>query len=125
MPSGMIAAAQLVAGRYKLERPLAKGGMGEVWVARHEELGIDVALKFLARDLCGTPEAEARFKREARAAAQLRSQHVVHIHDIGIHEGVPYIAMELLAGESLSERLARQGTLPLGEVVELCAQVSK
>jgi serine/threonine-protein kinase len=70
---------RLVAGRYKLLRPLAKGGMGSVWVARHAELRSKVAIKFIDTELSERSTATRRFKREARAAAGLNSPHITRI----------------------------------------------
>jgi hypothetical protein len=98
--------------------------MGAVWRAHHETLQIPCALKFI-HPHAASPEARDRFEGEARAAARLRSPHVVQILDHGEWEGVPYIAMELLEGEDLRARLARQGMLDLPEVVALAAQVGR
>lgn len=118
-------AGQLVASKYRLERPLARGGMGAVWVARHVELDVDVALKF--RRFADDVElaVEHRFKREAQAAAQLRGPHIVHIHDYGVHEGTPYIAMELLSGEDLGQRLDREGAMSLTVALGWLRQAAK
>jgi hypothetical protein len=116
---------KIVGGKYRLERPLAKGGMGAVWVARHTELDSPVAVKLMAYELVGTPVAEARFKREAKAAAQLRSPHVVQIHDYGVQEDAPYMVMELLDGEDLSTELERKGRLSVGRVSTILSQVAK
>ena len=101
---------QLVTPNLRLVRPLGAGGMGSVWVARHQGLGTDVVVKFIAADLAANAEALERFRREAAAAAEVRSPHVVQIFDYGLAtSGAPYIAMELLEGESLRERLGREG----------------
>jgi eukaryotic-like serine/threonine-protein kinase len=97
--------------------------MGAVWVARHLDLDLPVALKFIAGGVSAT--SRARFEREAKAAAQLRSQHVVQILDYGVDDETPYLAMELLVGEDLRERLARRGRLSLQEVSTLAWQVAK
>ncbi|NUO47344.1 MAG: serine/threonine protein kinase [Polyangiaceae bacterium] len=89
-------------------RPLSAGGMGSVWVAKHVELDVEVAVKLISWVQALKPVAVERFKREARAAAQIRSPHVVQILDYGIHDGVPYMAMELLAGQDLYEYLEGQ-----------------
>src|SRR5262245_38468756 len=85
--------------------------MGAVWVARHLELDVDVAIKLIAWVQARNPVALERFKREARAAAQLRSPHRVQILDYGVHEGVPFMAMELLQGEDLETHLERAAPL--------------
>jgi hypothetical protein len=97
--------------KYRLIRPLEKGGMGSVWLAEHLSLASPVAIKLITADVAKTTERLQRFLREARAAAAARSPHVVQILDYGVHEGTPYIVMELLEGESLAERLQRRGHL--------------
>ena len=87
-------------------RPLGQGGMGSVWLATHPALDIPCAVKFIDGEVAQLAEAQPRFEREAKAAAQLRSPHVVQILDHGVCEGTPYIAMELLDGEDLGKRLA-------------------
>src|SRR5262245_25799357 len=99
------AEGQRIAGKYELVRPLARGGMGAVWIARHVELDAQVAVKFMAERLLERDDGFIRFKREAQAAARLKSVHVAQIHDYGVHDGMPYIAMELLHGEDLSQLL--------------------
>ena len=116
---------KIVGGKYRLEKPLAKGGMGSVWIARHTELDSPVAVKFMAHELVGTPVAEARFKREAKAAAQLRSPNVVSIQDYGVQDGAPYMVMELLDGEDLSGLLGRAGRLSIARVAVIVGQVAK
>ena len=115
----------IIGGKYRLERPLAKGGMGSVWVGRHTELDVTVAVKFMAGELVGTPVAETRFKREAKAAAQLRSPNVVSIQDYGVQEGAPYMVMELLEGEDLAALLARARRLSIARVAAIVGQVAK
>ncbi len=116
---------QLINGKYRLIRPLARGGMGSVWVARHVDLDVEVALKFRRTEHELDPHAEDRFKREAQAAARLRSPHVVHIHDYGIDEGAPYIAMELLEGEDLGDALDRERSFSLERAIEVLRQAGK
>ena len=94
----------LVADRFRLVRLLGQGGMGSVWLADHLALEIPCAIKFIDREQ-NTPDARRRFEREAKAAAQLRGQHVVQILDHGVWQEMPYIAMEYLEGEDLSARL--------------------
>jgi len=119
-------AGKLIAGKYRLERPLAVGGMGAVWVARHLELDVELALKFiLDEEAEPASTSRARFKREAQAAAKLKSVHVTQIHDYGVEEGTPYMAMELLEGEDLASRLARKGRLSLQVAAEIVDQVCR
>jgi len=104
-------AAQVLAGKYRLVHQLGKGGMGSVWLAHHLTLQSPVAIKLIEPQIAANPEALTRFMREARAAAALRSPHVVQILDHGVDGGTPYIAMELLEGESLAARLRKMGKL--------------
>jgi serine/threonine-protein kinase len=118
-------AGSLVAGKYELVRELARGGMGSVWVAHHRQLDAEVAIKFMDTELAESAEARARFEREARAAAALRSPHVVQMLDYGVDEGVPFIVMELLVGEDLRMRLKRQRRLRLDEAAPILTQACK
>lgn len=104
---------QVIAAKYRLVRRLARGGMGSVWLARHVDLDTEVALKFLRAEQTDDDKAGARFRREARAAAALKSPNVVRVHDFGVDGGSPYIAMELLRGEDLRGLLEREGRLSL------------
>jgi serine/threonine protein kinase len=110
----------------RLVHPLGSGAMGSVWVADHLGLGSRVAVKFMAPELAQSPEMAERFRREAASAAKIRSPHVVRIFDHGVSRlRLPYIAMELLDGESLQERLARVGRLDLRETAVIAAQVGE
>jgi serine/threonine protein kinase len=115
----------VIAGKYRLERELASGGMGAVWVARHLQLDEAVAVKFMSATIPQLADARSRFAREARAAARLRSPHVVQVLDHGVDADVPYIVMELLEGEHLGDRLKRQRRLPLRVAATIAAQVGK
>jgi len=106
---------EILDGKYEVARLLGKGGMGEVFVARHKLIGKDVAIKFLRGDLSREDEAVARFAQEARAAAAVGHRGIVDIYDIGTtSDGAPYLVMELLDGESLRTVLARHRKLPIG-----------
>ena len=115
----------VVAGKFRLNRLLGSGGMGSVWYATHLALDIPCAVKFIEGDFAQVPEMQMRFQREAKAAAALRSPHVVQILDHDIFEGMPYIAMELLDGEELSKRITRLGKVPLAEVNGIISQVCR
>ncbi len=78
-----------IANRFRLIRELGRGGMGSVWLAEHVSLETLCAVKLIDREAKNTPEARQRFHREAKAAAQLRSSHVVHIIDHGLWENIP------------------------------------
>ncbi|WP_159397852.1 serine/threonine-protein kinase [Sorangium cellulosum] len=120
-----IAPGIVIAGRYRVERELARGAMGSVWVGRHLQLDVDIAIKFMAPEYAASTELRARFEREARAAAMLKSAHAVHIYDYGIEGGAPYIVMELLEGEDLSARLAREARLTLPATLNIVEQVGR
>ena len=116
---------QLVGGKYRLDRMLARGGMGVVWIARHHQLQHEVAIKFLDASYAASAAIRARFEREAMAAANLRSPHIVQVHDYGVEDGSPYLVMELLAGEDLGARLSRVGRLGFVEALRILSQVAK
>ena len=97
----------IVAGKYRLEKPLARGGVGTVWVAKHVQLGHEVAVKFLDARVASSPQVRTRFEREGRAAAQLKSPNIVQVFDYGVQGDTPYLAMELLTGETLHARLRK------------------
>ena len=111
----------------RIERPLGEGGMGSVWVAHHTTLDARVAVKLISQRLDARHElARKRFEREARIAAKLQHPHVIQIYDHGITEdGVPYIVMELLEGETLAARLRRVGQLSARETEMLVSQLAK
>ena len=115
----------VVAERFRLNRLIGRGGMGSVWHATHLGLDVPCALKFIEGEGAQVPEMQARFEREAKAAAQLRSPHVVQILDHGVCQGTPYIAMELLDGEDLAKRLVRVGRLPPHELLRVVVQVCR
>ncbi len=115
----------ILAGRYRLLSKLGEGGMGAVWRAEHLSLGTPLAIKLIDPSIAESAEALARFKREAQSAAELRSVHVVQIIDYGVDGNVPYIAMELLEGESLAARLERVKLLSPCATAGILAQVAK
>ena len=118
----MVTPGQLV-GPYKLQGQLGAGGMGVVWVAEDTRLGRQVALKFLPVSSLGSDSALERFRLEARAASALSHPGICAIHDIGVHDGAPYIVMELLKGETLRDRIAR-GPLRIADVLDVGIQLA-
>jgi eukaryotic-like serine/threonine-protein kinase len=116
---------QILAAKYCLVRQLGQGGMGSVWLAEHLTLRSPVAIKLIEPSIAANAEALARFLREAQAAASLRSPHVVQILDYGVDGSVPFIAMEVLDGESLATRLERVGRLPPLETARLMNHVAR
>jgi len=114
----------LVAGKYLVERLIGRGGMGAVFAATNTAIGKRVALKFLSREAAKDPAATLRFQREAQAAGMIESEHIVHVFDAGTSvDGLPFLVMELLAGEDLRARLKREGTLPLAEALKIAREV--
>ncbi|MGV9811574.1 tetratricopeptide repeat protein [Streptomyces cellulosae] len=122
---------QLIGGRYRLLDRIGRGGMGEVWRARDESLGRQVAVKCLdplgsQRDPSSGRVLRERFRREARVAASLQHRGITVVHDFGESDGVLYLVMELLQGRDLSRLLEdnKHHPLPVDEVVEVAAQVA-
>jgi len=115
---------KVLAGRYRLVRHLGAGQMARVYVAEQLEMGRNVALKLLLDEVQLDDVAVGRFRQEVYAVARLRSPHTIQFYDAGVsHSGAQFIAMELLAGETLRQRLIRDGRLPPHEVVGIAAQV--
>ncbi len=120
-PGFAIQPGSMIAGKYRVERLLGQGGMGMVALADHVALSQKVAIKILT--MASDAQARARFQREARAAVQLKSDHVTKVFDVGATEdGTPYMVMEYLAGRDLSAVLVERGPLPVGEVAEYILQ---
>src|SRR5262245_8598064 len=120
-----IEAGGVLSQRYRLLHPLRESSQATLWVAEHLALGTHVAVKLLDPAPAKKDDARERFRREAMAAAQLRSPHVVQIVDHGIEGDQPFIVMELLEGEDLGERLRRCGRLSLGETSEIVTQIAR
>jgi len=115
----------VLADRYVLEAPLGSGGMGEVWSARHQALGSRVAVKLLHGSLAEHPDLRRRFLEEARITARLDSAHAVRVYDFGVTPGGrPFLAMEHIDGEPLSECIAR-GPLPPLRTLALLGQAAR
>lgn len=115
-----------VAGKYRLMRLLGRGGMGAVWEGVHESLGTRVAVKFIDAEYATSDDLRRRFVNEAKAAARLRSKHVVQVYDQGVGEdGRPFIVMEFLAGEPLDQRLSRLGRLAPKETARIALHVAR
>lgn len=126
-----MADTRLVQGRYRLLDLIGRGGMGEVWRARDESLGRQVAVKCLKplgphHDQAFTRVLRERFRREARVAAALSHRGVTVVHDFGESDGVLYLVMELLDGRNLSQLLEdnKHHPLPVGDVVDIAEQVA-
>lgn len=103
--------------------PLGAGGVGEVYKARDTRLGRDVAIKVLPAHLSANPELRAQCEREARAISQLNHPHICSLQDIGSQDGVDYLVMEHLEGETLAGRLAK-GPLPLTDLLRYGSEIA-
>ncbi|MBX3233681.1 MAG: protein kinase [Labilithrix sp.] len=116
----------MVTPSVKLVRPLGEGGMGSVWVADHLALHTQVVVKFIASTLKDNKDATERFSREAAAAAQVRSPHVVQTFDHGFTpDGIPYIVMELLEGRDLGAFLEQEGKASPELALEILVQLGR
>jgi eukaryotic-like serine/threonine-protein kinase len=118
-------ADELIAGRYELEEQVGSGGMSKVYRAHDRLLERTVALKILHEHYSQDEEYVERFRREARAVAQLAHPNVVTVIDRGEHEGRQFIVFEYVDGENLKQLVAREGPLPPKQVVELGLQVAR
>jgi serine/threonine-protein kinase len=115
-----------VMGSFRLGVVIGRGGMGEVYDATHVESGAPAAVKMLHAHVLGDADTVRRFLREARIGASLRVPNVVEVFEIGdVERSLPYIAMELLEGETLADRLRKDSRLPLHDVVDLARQVGR
>jgi serine/threonine protein kinase len=122
-PSTSLNVGDLIAGRYRVERIIASGGMGVVLAARHQDLDQQVAIKVLRPDILDHNDAMARFIREARTAARLQSEHTARVFDVGtLPSGVPFMAMEYLSGLDLEQVMNSRGPLPVVDVVDYALQ---
>src|SRR5438445_3112583 len=101
----MAIAAGTRLGRYEIRSKIGAGGMGEVYLARDTRLGRDVAVKVLPSSFSADPNRLRRFEQEACAAGALNHPNILIVHDIGTHDGSPYVVSELLEGETLRERM--------------------
>src|SRR5437588_12534198 len=105
-------------GPYELVAPLGAGGMGEVYRARDTRLDRVVAIKVLPSQFAADPELRARFDREARAVSSLNHPHICTLYDVGNQDGVEYLVMEYLEGETLDKKIAR-GPIKLDEALTI------
>ena len=110
-------------GPYEIQSPLGAGGMGEVYRARDARLGRDVAIKVLPAHLSSNPDLKQRMEREAKAISSLNHPNICTLHDVGSQDGIDFLVMEHLDGETLADRLHR-GALPIDEALKIGTQIA-
>src|SRR6266851_5142282 len=110
--------------RYEIRSKIGAGGMGEVYRARDEKLNRDVAIKVLPAALSQDTDRLRRFEQEAQAAGALNHPNILAVHDVGVHDGAPYIVSELLEGEELREQL-NDGSLPQRKALDYAQQIAQ
>ena len=110
-------------GPYEIVSAIGAGGMGEVYRARDTRLDRTVAIKILPEHISAKPQARERFEREARAVSSLNHPHICTLHDVGHQDGIEYLVMEYLEGETLAQRL-KKGPLPAEQVLQYAIQIT-
>src|SRR5262245_45804541 len=116
-------AAGVKFSHYEISAPLGAGGMGEVWRARDTRLNREVAIKVLSASLANDADRLLRFKQEALATSALNHPNILTVHDIGDHEGAPFIVAELMEGEELREQL-NDCALPVRAAIDYAQQIA-
>src|SRR5271167_441122 len=110
-------------GSFEILGAVGAGGQGEVYKARDTRLDRNVAIKVLPSHLSSRPELRERFEREARTVSSLNHPHICTLHDIGVQDGIHFLVMEYLEGETLADRLAK-GPLPLADALRYAIEVA-
>src|SRR3954452_23829603 len=121
--TGMI--GTVLSGRYRLESKLGSGGMSTVYLALDTTLDRQVAVKVMHREMSEQPEQLERFRQEARAVAKLSHPNVVSVIDAGEDGGYPYIVFEYVEGETLKQRIGREGALPPQEAIAYAIEIAR
>jgi eukaryotic-like serine/threonine-protein kinase len=111
-------------GRYQMQSRIGQGAMANVYRAHDPDIQRDLAIKVLNQQFRRDPECVARFLREARAAGSLSHPNIVTVYDVGEAQGYPYIAMELLSGETLDQRIAARGAFSIAETLDIGVQLA-
>src|SRR5450432_1636760 len=111
-------------GPYEIQSPLGAGGMGEVYRARDTRLDRSVAIKVLPSHLSANPELKQRFDREAKAISALQHPNICTLHDVGSQNGVDFLVLEYLEGQTLADRLSN-GPLPLDQVLRVGSEIAE
>jgi eukaryotic-like serine/threonine-protein kinase len=112
-------------GPYEILSAIGAGGMGEVYRARDSRLNRDVAIKVLPEAFAHDPERLSRFQREAKMLASLNHPNIVTIHGLEQSNGTSYLVMELVSGETLAERIKREGAVPVEEALKIAVQIAE
>src|SRR6266852_5153458 len=112
-------------GAYQILAPIGSGGMGEVYQAHDTKLGRDVAIKVLPEAFAHDPQRLSRFQREAKLLASLNHPNIATIHGLEESNGTHYLVMELVPGETLRERIVREGAVPVEEAMGIARQMAK
>src|SRR3954462_4046509 len=115
----------LLSGRYRLDAQVGSGGMSTVYRAFDSTLERRVAIKLMHRDIAADSDQLERFRREARAVAQLSHPHIVGVIDAGEEDGRPYIVFEYVEGETLKDRIRRMGRLPVAEAIAYAIEIAR
>ena len=110
-------------GPYQIDAPLGAGGMGEVYKATDTRLDRTVAIKVLPEHVAADPDLKQRFEREARTVAALNHPHICTLHDIGNQDGIDFLVMEYLDGETVAQRLEK-GALPLDQALQIAIEIA-
>src|ERR1700739_1530187 len=121
----MTLAAGTTLASYEITGAIGAGGMGEVYQAHDTKLGRDVAIKVLPEAFAHDPERLSRFQREAKMLAALNHPNIATIHGLEQSNGTSYLVMELVSGETLAERVKREGALPIEEALTICKQIAE
>src|ERR1700719_4490338 len=121
----MALAAGTKLGSYEVLSQIGTGGMGEVYQAHDTKLGRDVAIKVLPEGFAHDAERLSRFQREAKLLASLNHPNIATIHGLEDSNGTSYLVMELVPGETLAERVKRDGALPVEEALAICKQIAE
>ena len=122
-PRPSLTEGQTLAGRYEIQSLIGEGGMGKVYSATHRQLGREVVVKILDQDIETDDVAAVRFEREARGLSQLDHANIVTLYDFGHQDGVTYIVMERVPGETLEEFLVNSGPLSAADFTTIAAQI--
>jgi len=110
-------------GPYEIVAPLGAGGMGEVYRARDTRLDRTVAIKVLPPQLAADPQLRERFEREARAISSLQHPHICALFDVGRDGDHEFLVLEFLEGETLADRLARTGAMPVADALKIGIEI--